>query len=306
MNLNELPAEMQATIARTAMPDYADWRQQVAATGGCTNPIRMRGGKVVSDAVTGELLDSFHTDDTPLGYVMVPCGNRRAGVCPPCAEVYRYDAYQLVRAGLVGGKGVPASVMEHPMLFVTWTAPSYGAVHARHKQNGRDGKPKRCRPRRNPQTCPHDVDIACVQRHSEDDPLVGQAFCMDCYDYVGAVLFNAHAGGLWQRLTTYLCRELATAIGVSRTKLGKFARLSFVKVAEYQARGVIHFHAVLRIDGPEGPADSAPAWALASLLDICLRKATHAVQVRLPATPATGHRRNLRFGTQLHPSYPHR
>ena len=33
------------------------------------------------------------------------------------------------------------------------------------------------------------------------------------------------------------------------------ARLSFAKVAEYQRRGVVHFHAVIRLDGPDGPTD---------------------------------------------------
>ena len=27
--------------------------------------------------------------------------------CPPCAEIYRADTYQLINAGLIGGKGVP-------------------------------------------------------------------------------------------------------------------------------------------------------------------------------------------------------
>jgi len=42
------------------------------------------------------------------------CGNRRATVCPSCAEIYRADTYQLVIAGLRGGKGVPESVARHP------------------------------------------------------------------------------------------------------------------------------------------------------------------------------------------------
>ena len=41
------------------------------------------------------------------------CGNRREAVCPPCAERYRGDAYQLISAGLRGGKGVPEAVGEH-------------------------------------------------------------------------------------------------------------------------------------------------------------------------------------------------
>lgn len=153
MNWSELPEEVRAMFRRAAMPDFADWQQQINATGGCSNPIRMRGGRVVSDAATGELLDAFHTDDTALGYLLLPCGNRRAEVCPACAEVYRWDAYQLIRAGLTGGKGVPESVSDHPMLFATLTAPSFGPVHACHKEAGRDGLPVRCMVRRRPMTC---------------------------------------------------------------------------------------------------------------------------------------------------------
>ena len=54
----------------------------------------------------------------------VACGNRRESVCPACSAVYKRDARQLVRAGLVGGKGVPETVAEHPCVFATFTAPS--------------------------------------------------------------------------------------------------------------------------------------------------------------------------------------
>ena len=36
------------------------------------------------------------------------------------------------------------------------------------------------------------------------------------------------------------------------------ARLSYAKVAEYQRRGLVHFHAVIRLDGPDGPTDPPP------------------------------------------------
>lgn len=79
--------------------------------------------------------------------------------------------------------------------------------------------------------------MACRQRHLPDDALVGQALCLDCYDYTGAVLFNACAGDLWRRVCIYLRRELAGAASVPRSRLVEVARLSFAKVAEYQTRG---------------------------------------------------------------------
>ncbi|GAA3911870.1 hypothetical protein Aau02nite_04700 [Amorphoplanes auranticolor] len=61
------------------------------------------------------------------------------------------------------------------------------------------------------------------------------------------MLFNAYAGDLWKRLTIYLRREVAATVGLSRSALSKVAKVSFFKVAEYQARGVIHFRSVIRM-----------------------------------------------------------
>lgn len=49
--------------------------------------------------------------------IYTACGDRRTSVCPSCAETYRRDTYQLIRAGLAGGKGVPESVAIHPAVF---------------------------------------------------------------------------------------------------------------------------------------------------------------------------------------------
>ena len=38
------------------------------------------------------------------------CGTRRESRCPSCAATYRADAYQLLAAGLKGGKGVPETI----------------------------------------------------------------------------------------------------------------------------------------------------------------------------------------------------
>ena len=68
--------------------------------------------------------------------IYTPCGDRRASVCPSCAETYRADTYQLIRAGLAGGKGIPATIDQHPCVFATFTAPSFGLVHSRRVQSG--------------------------------------------------------------------------------------------------------------------------------------------------------------------------
>ncbi len=96
---------------RASRPDYDRWLASTAAAGGCRRPVRLRGEVHDVDVRTGEILTSFHTTAEPDGVIYKACGDRRASVCPACAEIYRRDAYQLVRAGMAGGKGeVPESV----------------------------------------------------------------------------------------------------------------------------------------------------------------------------------------------------
>jgi hypothetical protein len=90
--------------------------------------------------------------------------------------------------------------------------------------------------------------------------------CGDCYDYASAVLFNAYAADLWRRFTTYLPRRLAWLAGVTQKMLHGQLRIRFVKVAEYQARGIVHFHAVIRLDTPGENYQPPPATYTADLL----------------------------------------
>ena len=295
-DLSHLPPDFRAVAQRMSMPDFQAWQQQIRATGACANPIRLRGSRTVVDAATGQVLEHYSTDNEPLGYLLIACGNRRAAVCPACSQVYRDDTYHLVRAGLSGGKGVPETVAGHPAVFATLTAPSFGAVHTRHHATGKNGKPLLCKPRRDAEPCRHGVDMSCRRRHDKDDELAGQALCLECDDYTGAVLFNAYAGDLWRRLSIYFRRELAAAVGMSRSAWSRTAKLSFLKVAEYQARGVVHFHAVIRLDGSDGPSSPPPAWATTDLLDECLRRAAAAVAVEAPHPDGA---RTVRFGEQL-------
>jgi hypothetical protein len=156
-------------------------------------PILLRGRVDHIDGTTGELLHRYTTVHEPGGVLAVACKTRRASRCQTCAEVYRADTYQLIRAGLSGGKGVPATVADHPCVFTTLTAPSFGSVHAYREK---DGRVLRCRPRRRGQSCPHGRQMSCGEKHPRDDPRLGEPLCPDCYDYTGAVLFNAYASDL--------------------------------------------------------------------------------------------------------------
>ncbi len=131
-----------------------------------------------------------------------------------------------------------------------------------------------CSPRRDPNArrCPHGRDISCPHRHPETIPASAAPLCRDCYDYIAAVLFNAYAAELWRRFTTYLPRYLARLAGLTVTELRDRCRIRYVKVAEYQHRGVVHFHAVIRLDAP-GELAAAPRRAHRRLLGDAIRDA---------------------------------
>ena len=76
----------------------------------------------------------YDSEREPDGVLLKACGTRRESRCPSCAATYRADAYQLLAAGLKGGKGVPETVSQPSRVFVTFTAPSFGRVHTRKAQ----------------------------------------------------------------------------------------------------------------------------------------------------------------------------
>ena len=49
----------------------------------------------------------------------------------------------------------------------------------------------------------------------------------ECYDYIGSVLFNAHAPELWRRFTITLRRTLARQAGLTGKAFAAQARLSY-------------------------------------------------------------------------------
>jgi hypothetical protein len=273
--------------------DFRAWERQLASSGGCSHPIRLCGRIDAIDRATGEAAAVYNTTAEHGGVLHVACGNRRETVCHACSQVYKRDARQLVRAGLAGGKGIPETITGHPCVFATLTAPSFGPVHAR-RMRGKTVLP--CRPRRDAKArrCPHGRDISCPTRHVEDDPRLGQPMCGDCYDYTAAVLFNAWAGDLWRRFTTYLPRHLARRLGITQKRLRALVRVRYVKVAEYQARGVVHFHAVIRLDATGGDYQPPPPGIDAAMLCDAVRAA--AAVVRITRSDGTGTGTILAFG----------
>ena len=178
------------------------------------------------------------------------CSSRAAtgarSVCAPCSEVYRGDAWQLVVSGLRGGKGVPETVAEHPLVFATFTAPSFGPVHTIRESRRQAAAPAgRAAAARRARTA---ARSRARRRHADDDPCLGEAICPDCFDYERCALWNHNAGRLFKRTRTYVERELARQAGVTQKAARERVRVSYVKVAEFQRRGVVHFHTLWRLD----------------------------------------------------------
>jgi hypothetical protein len=296
-----LPGVVAEAIAR-AGPGYDRWAEQVAATGYCAHPVRLRGTVEHADAASGEVRTAYSTDREPDATLLKACGNRRASVCPSCSATYQADTFQLLAAGLRGGKGVPETVAQHPRLFVTFTAPSFGRVHSR-KAQGRLVFP--CHPYRQGQTCPHGRRLGCWQRHDQDDPRLGEPLCARCYQAGAQVLWNALAGRLWSRTTIYVYRTLAQLAGLTEGELPGLVRISFAKVAEYQRRGAVHFHAIIRLDaatdcGCPGCVAAPPAGFAAELLERAVRQAAASVTVPCPVIDEDqGVTLTARWGEQL-------
>jgi hypothetical protein len=266
------PATVRGLLARASDPQRERWLQQVRRTGACRHPVRLRGVVLRGDEPV------YSTALEPDGALMVRCGNRREACCPSCAYEYRGDMWQLVYAGMAGGrKGVPESVAEHPQVFASLTAPSFGAVHSRPD----DGRP--CR---------------CGKHHETDDPELGAAIDPDTYDYQGAVLWNWHAPALWNRFMVELVRVLAARAGLSERQWRKQVRVAFAKVAEFQARGLVHFHAIVRLDGAEDRG-TAPGVAVSSQ-ELCAAIRKAAGHAQLQGDAGGGETIDVRFGGQLH------
>lgn len=286
-----------ALLARTT--DWAGWErfsELAAQVGYCTNPVRVRGEVADVGPGTGEMITTYHTGEEPDGVLLLPCRNRRATVCPSCSRTYAADTWQLVAAGLRGGKGLPASVAAHPRAFATLTAPSFGPVHTIHLS----GAP--CQ-HADKKTCRHGVDLNCVDIHRPGEAVVGTPVCPKCFDYRGLVMFNALAPKLWARTVIEIRRRLAALSEISVRQVHSTVRLSYTKVAEYQRRGAIHLHAVFRLDArsTEAAPQAPPApFDDPNLLLAAIHSAARRVSIEVPvAEDRNSIPTVVRWGSQL-------
>lgn len=213
--------------------------------------------------------------DTYGKFFILGCNNRRISACEPCSQRYKRDVQELTRAGMRGGKGVPEHVATHPMIFGTLTAPSFGTVH----RATYDEDPKSsCHPQKSP-PCWHGTKTSCMSRHGQDDLEVGTPLCYDCYDYHGAVLWNAIFGELWRLFLIQFERQLAKEANITVSALKEVVEVNFVKVAEFQRRGNVHPHAIFRLDAAGDLEAPPPPEFTAEMMCSAFIKASSTVSI---------------------------
>ena len=245
-------------LKRAADPDeWERFERQLRSTGYCRQPVRLRGQVDAIDAATGEVVTVYSTD---------------ARARRDAAEVLRQPArgrLPVVRADLPrrrlparrerdarrqgrarDGRRAPAGVPDADGAELR-----AGALASRRRRQGaalpaaprRRGLPAR--------------RVARVQRRSTTRTTRASASrsARECFDYEHAVLWNALAPELWRRTRDPApARARAPARRQRRSELP--VRVSYVKVAEFQRRGALHFHCVLRLDGVDEDGElEAPA-----------------------------------------------
>jgi len=185
------------------LPDMTADPAPIAGVGTCAHPIKLFRTSI--DTRTGEMRFAEHDKR---------CGSRIHDRCPSCSALYRGDAFQVIRSGIID----PSTKLPKLLTMITLTAPGadrFGHVHSRNSTKA--GKLMRCK---------------CRAYHSADDPLIGTPVDPDNYDYAAAADFNANATRLF---------------AVSMQKLSRVLnrKLKVIRVVEFQQRGLVHVHALV-------------------------------------------------------------
>ena len=148
----------------------------------------------------------------------VRCGSRIKSKCPSCAELYRGDWAAIARSGVFDGP-----VENYRFYLMTLTAPSFGRVHRVPKST--ESRLTRC---------------GCGITHGlGDGGLRGVPLNPATYDYQGQVSWNRDSGVLWDR--------------TRRRMRDRWNSTEYFVVREWQERGVLHVHALVRIARSEAP-----------------------------------------------------
>lgn len=167
--------------------------------------------------------------------VLIRCESASPRICPSCARLRQVDQMRLIGSGCNTSErdGITAGQLGgFTFWFVTLTAPSFGPVHRVPKW---DGAPlKRCK---------------CGQVHKHGDEAKGVPVNPRTYRYKQQVAWNAAVSMLTKRTLDHLGEQIPGS--------------EYAVVKEWQTRGVIHLHAVVRV-----PVAYSETGVYASLLSL--------------------------------------
>ena len=277
-------------------PTSRAWERQLATTGICSHPIRLTGRIDAIDRATGETAPVYDTAARARGRaarrVRQPPRDRlprllgqSTSATPGSSSARAWSA----------ARACPSRSARTRACSPPSPRPSFGPVHSR-RMRGKTVLP--CRPRRDaskPAAARTAATSPARPGTSKTIPGLAGRCAPTATTTKPPSCSTPHAGDLWRRFTTYLPRHLARLAGVTQKELRSVLRIRYVKVAEYQARGVVHFHAVIRLDATRRglPAAPGPLCTAALLCDAIGQAATrrHASTV-----PGSGPRVRLGFG----------
>lgn len=156
--------------------------------------------------------------DAPRGYRIVRCGSKSWSYCSHCANLYQMDQNTVVGSGCLR-RQLDKKVEDFKFYAVTLSAPSFGKVHSYSSVEGQ----YRC---------------ACGGFHYKDtDPLLGVPVQKYYYRYSDHIRWNAHVTELLKYTMKYLA--------------DKIPAMEYVAAREWQRRGVLHVHLLVRVPKTE-------------------------------------------------------
>lgn len=156
--------------------------------------------------------------------VHTPCQSAFYSRCKSCAARHSRDRYIIATSGVrelsMTDEGITwkEAGTEYDYFFLTLTLPSFGAVHT-------GGNNNLCR---------------CGRRHTASADVLGLPIDHETYDRKGMALANLVASRLWNR---------------TAKKLRDYLDFEHFGVWEYQKRGAMHLHVLIRTESGSGLDD---------------------------------------------------
>ena len=182
----------------------------------CVRPITIR--RTTTDLQTGEIKDQEFEKR---------CGSRRKDKCEPCSIIWKRDAYFALIS--------PSKEHKSSLTFITLTAPGVWFFGQTHTAQWNNKASERC---------------FCRAYHQPDDEIVGTPVEPNDFDYDKVVEFNNKVSRLTTVTLQKIYRLLLTDLNrnsISSTKKTiKDVRLPTARVMEWQERGILHVHIIVR------------------------------------------------------------